>query len=211
MLNSGWVLWSCFPLSHLGRGVEEVGWEWMSVMEGVCMEKGYEVHYIYYLLLSSMRKTFISKKENSGNSLRWDSSNLGLWVWMWVSQSPEIIFMWNESFPTCRMATALFAWGNIGLLIHIWTLELLLIAMLCDGWEGYLVYSRTRSPTPHSVFDCAEYLSDTLNRWLVSYGKINQCSSWFYTHYGGINYKSSLTWSKSVFTLSLFPFMCLRK
>lgn len=35
------------------------------------MEKGYEVHYIYYLLLSSMPKTFISKKEkNSGNSLR---------------------------------------------------------------------------------------------------------------------------------------------
>lgn len=46
---------------------------------------------------------------------------------MWLTESPEIVFMRNEAFQMWRMATALFARGEVGLLIHTWALTLLLV------------------------------------------------------------------------------------
>lgn len=147
MLNSGWVLLlDCFTLSHMGWGMEEVGWKWVYIMEGICMEKGCGGE-LYYLLIFDTWNLYLLKK-NSGNTLRWVTSNLSLCVGMWVSESPEIIFMRNEAFHMYRMTTPLLAWGNMGLLIHVWTLNLLLIAMLCDGWNRYLVFVFKSLPQP---------------------------------------------------------------
>ena len=57
------------------------------------------------------------------------------------------------------MATALFAWGDIGLLVCILTLKLLLIAVLCDGWDKYLVFI-FKVPLLPILFNYSAYLSD---------------------------------------------------
>lgn len=103
-------------------------------------------------------------------------------------ESPQKVFMRNEGFQVSRMATALFAWGNIGLLIRIWTLKLsLLITVLCDGWDKYLVFV-LKVPLLPILFNYSAYLSDSLSNSLNVIWKMNTFSSWFYTHCVGINY-----------------------
>lgn len=123
---------------------------------------------------------------------------------MWFSESPEISLQKEGSIlhlEDDHCFTCLRLYG-------VASSYLLLIAMLCDGY--FVFVFKSTSPHSHSLFEGGKHHCDILNQGLILIWKDKQISSWFYTHHG-INYKASLTRSHSVFTLSLFPFMYLRK